>query len=137
MKIKIRRSSRAKNRFGAPLRRYLKFVLLCLLAAAALYLFGRNINWAEAGAAISRANKLMIAGACACILASYLFRALRWRTLLAPIAPAGLHKLFAATTIGFGSIFLLGRPGEVVRPAVLPLLDRRVSPGASFVTIGV
>ncbi|MCA1615939.1 MAG: flippase-like domain-containing protein [Acidobacteria bacterium] len=45
--------------------------------------------------------------------------------------------LFGATTVGFGSIFLLGRAGEFVRPAFLPLADRRVRPAASFVTIGV
>jgi uncharacterized membrane protein YbhN (UPF0104 family) len=48
-----------------------------------------------------------------------------------------LHEAFAATCVGFSAIFLLGRAGEVVRPAYLPLRDRAVKPGAAFVTIAV
>jgi hypothetical protein len=73
----------------------------------------------------------------AAVCATYFVRALRWRALLAPIAEAGLKPLIAATTVGFGAVFLVGRAGEVVRPAFLPLADRRVKPAASFVTIGI
>jgi uncharacterized protein (TIRG00374 family) len=48
-----------------------------------------------------------------------------------------MKPLFVATTLGFSAVFLLGRAGEVVRPVVLPLRDRRVRPAASFVTIMV
>ena len=68
---------------------------------------------------------------------TYLLRAYRWRTLLAPLTEAGLRPLFAATTVGFGAVFLFGRAGEVVRPVVLPLYDHRVKPTGSFVTIMV
>jgi uncharacterized membrane protein YbhN (UPF0104 family) len=74
------------------LRKYLKFVALCLFAGLALWWFGRGMDWAEA---------------------------------------------FAATCVGFGAIFLLGRMGEIVRPAFLPLRDRAVKPGAAFVTIAL
>ena len=57
--------------------------------------------------------------------------------MLRPIVTARLPDLFAATTIGFGAVFLIGRTGEVVRPLVLPMRDPRVRPSASFVTIGV
>jgi uncharacterized protein (TIRG00374 family) len=62
-------------------------------------------------------------------------RAFRWRALLAPLTESGLRALFISTTIGFAAVFLFGRAGEVVRPVVLPLRDRRVRPAASFVTI--
>ncbi len=68
---------------------------------------------------------------------AYFFRAARWRALLAPLGPAGLHNLFIATTVGFGAVFLFGRMGEVVRPVVLPMRDPRIRPSASFVTIMV
>jgi uncharacterized protein (TIRG00374 family) len=71
------------------------------------------------------------------ICLSYLFRALRWGAFLKPLCPAQLSDLFAATAIGFGSLFLIGRAGEVVRPVVLPMRDPRVRPSASFVTIMV
>lgn len=120
------------------MRKYLKFAVLCLLAAAILVWFGRNLNWEEVSTAISRADKGLIAAALGCVCLTYFLRALRWRALLGPLAPgASLRELFAATTVGFGAVFLVGRAGEVVRPAFLPLRERRVRPGASFVTIAV
>jgi hypothetical protein len=46
-----------------------------------------------------------------------------------------VSDLFAATTIGFSAVFLVGRAGEFVRPVVLPMRDPRVRPSASLVTI--
>lgn len=120
------------------MRKYLKFIALCLLAGLILLWFGWNLNWAEVSGAIGRADWRLIAAAVAIVLVTYLIRAFRWRTLLAPLAPdASLREAFAATTVGFSAIFLLGRAGEVVRPAFLPLRDRAVKPGAAFVTIAV
>ncbi len=64
-------------------------------------------------------------------------RAYRWGALLAPLGPAKIKHLFAATTIGFAAVFLIGRMGEVVRPVMLPLKEPRVRASASFVTIMV
>ena len=120
------------------MRKHLKFVALCLFAGLALWWFGRNMDWAEASAAVARADWRLIALAVAVIWLTYVLRACRWKTLLRPLAPgASLREVFAATTVGFGAIFLLGRAGEVVRPAFLPLRDRAVRPGAAFVTIAV
>lgn len=71
------------------------------------------------------------------ICIAYLFRAYRWGALLAPLGPTRLSHLFAATTVGFGAVFLLGRMGEVVRPVVLPMRDPGVRTSSSFVTIMV
>jgi len=120
------------------LRKYLKFIVLCLLAALVLVWFVRNLDWAEASAAVRRADWRLIAVAVVVIWLTYLIRAFRWRALLKPLAPrASLHEAFAATTVGFSAIFLAGRAGEVVRPAFLPLRDPEVRPGAAFVTIAV
>jgi glycosyltransferase 2 family protein len=121
------------------LRKYLKFVVLCLIAGLALAWFGWNLPWAEVSEDIRRADWLLIALAVALVWLTYLIRAFRWKTLLAPLAPrASLREAFAATTVGFGAIFLVGRAiGEVLRPAFLSLRDREVRPGAAFVTIGV
>jgi len=87
---------------------------------------------------VKRADRGLIALAVVFVWATYLIRAFRWKTLLRPLAPdASLRAAFAATTVGFSAIFLLGRAGEVVRPAFLPLRDRAVRPGAAFVTIAV
>lgn len=120
------------------MRKHLKFVALCLVAGLLLAWFGWNLNWAEVSAAIGRARRPMIALAVLFVWLGYVLRAFRWKTLLSTLAPrASLREAFAATTVGFGAIFLLGRAGEVVRPAFLPLRDREVKPGAAFVTIAV
>lgn len=120
------------------MRKYLKFVALCLFAGLALWWFARGMNWAEAAAAMRRADWPLVALAAAIICSTCLIRAFRWKTLLRSLAPdASLREAFAATCVGFGAIFLLGRMGEVVRPAFLPLRDRAVKPGAAFVTIAV
>jgi hypothetical protein len=120
------------------LRKHLKFVALCLVAGLALWWFGRNMDWAAASAAVGRADWGLIALAVVVVWATYLIRAFRWKTLLRPLAPrASWREAFAATTVGFSAIFLLGRAGEFVRPAFLPLRDREVRPGAAFVTIAV
>src|SRR2546422_1694549 len=77
----------------------------------------------------------LIALACLVIVLAYVWRAFRWRAFLAPLGKASLRELWVATTVGFGAVLLVGRAGEVVRPVVLPMRDRRVRPAASFVTI--
>ena len=120
------------------MRRYLKFIILTLVAAAVLWWFGRGLDWASVRAAIGKSDWRLIALAVVLVWTTYFIRALRWRALLAPITEASLRELFAATTIGFSTLFLIGRAGEaVVRPAFLSLRDRRVRPAAAFVTIGV
>src|SRR5215475_13761511 len=61
-------------------------------------------------------------------------RSLRWRALLSPIRAAKLSNIFAATSVGFGAIFVIGRAGEIIRPAVLSLRER-IKPTATFATI--
>jgi uncharacterized protein (TIRG00374 family) len=120
------------------LRKHLKFVVLCLIAGLALWWFGRGMDWDRAWAAMKQADWPLVALAVGIVCATCLIRALRWKTLLQALAPdASLHEAFAATAVGFSAIFLMGRAGEVVRPAFLPLRDRAVKPGAAFVTIAL
>lgn len=117
------------------MRKHLKFLALLLLAALILWWFGRGLDWAEVGRAVSQADARLLAVAVAIVCVTYLLRAYRWRALLAPLTKASMPALFEATTVGFAAVFLFGRAGEVVRPVVLPLRDERVRPAASFVTI--
>lgn len=109
--------------------------MLCALAAAILWWFGRKLDWEEVRQAASQSNKYLLGLAVVIICVAYVFRAYRWGALLAPLGPTSLGHLFAATTVGFGAVFLLGRMGEVVRPVVLPMRDPRVRVSSSFVTI--
>lgn len=116
-------------------RKYIEFALLCLLAAALLWWFGRNLDWSEVRHALSTADPLLLTIAILIICLAYLVRAFRWGALLKPLCAARLTDLFTATTIGFSAVFLIGRAGEVVRPVVLPMRDPRVRPSAALVTI--
>ena len=119
------------------MRKHLKFIALVALAVLILWWFGRGLNWAEVRESVRLADARLLAASILVVCVTYVLRAFRWRTLLAPLTPASLRELFVATTVGFGAVFLFGRAGEVVRPVVLPLRDRRVRPAASFVTIMV
>lgn len=118
-------------------RKYVEFGALCFLGLGILWWFGRKLDWHEVRLAVSHANPYLLGLACLAISLAYLFRAVRWGALLAPLCHAGLRNLYVATTVGFGAVFLLGRTGEVVRPVVLPMLDKKIRPSASFVTIMV
>src|SRR5512145_2027095 len=116
-------------------RKYFEFGVLCLLASVLLWWFGRGLDWAEVRRTVSNADPYLLATAILIICLAYLFRALRWSALLKPLGAARLSDLFAATTIGFSAVFLVGRAGEFVRPVVLSMRDPRVRPSASLVTI--
>jgi uncharacterized protein (TIRG00374 family) len=116
-------------------RKYIEFGALCLLALAILWWFGRKLDWGEVRQAVSHSNPYLLGTAILVISLGYLFRAYRWGALLKPLSPSRLSDLIAATTVGFGAVFLVGRTGEVVRPVVLPMRDPRVRPSAAFVTI--
>ena len=118
-------------------RKYIEFVVLCLIASALLWWFGRNLDWAAVGEKLRNANPYLLAVAVLIISLAYFVRAFRWGALLKPLSAARFWDLFAATTIGFSGIFLLGRAGEFVRPVMISMRDPRVRPSASLVTIVV
>ncbi|HEV8429267.1 MAG TPA: lysylphosphatidylglycerol synthase transmembrane domain-containing protein [Pyrinomonadaceae bacterium] len=116
-------------------RKYIEFGVLCLLASALLWWFGRNLDWHEVRRAVSDSDPYLLGAAILIISSAYFFRAFRWGVLLKPLSAARFSDLFAATTIGFSAVFLLGRAGEFVRPMALSMRDPRVRPSASLVTI--
>lgn len=118
-------------------RKYIKFILLTLIAAGILWYFGRGLNWEEVTDSLKRANPSLLALATLIICFGYVLRALRWRTLLEPLSKSNLAILFETTTVGYAAVFLFGRAGEVVRPLWLPVRDPRIRPTAALVTIGV
>lgn len=118
-------------------RKYIEFGILCLLASALLWWFGRNLDWAEVRRAVSDSDPYLLGAAVLVISLAYFFRAFRWGALLKPLSAARFADLFAATTIGFSAVFLIGRAGEFVRPVALSMRDPRVRPSASLVTIVV
>ncbi len=119
------------------MRKYIKFIILFLIAVGIIWFFGRNLDWQLVSASLRRANPWYLAASVFIICAGYLLRAIRWQVLLAPITKSSLKELFATTTVGFAAIFFIGRAGEIVRPMWLPMRDRRVRPSAALVTLGL
>jgi uncharacterized protein (TIRG00374 family) len=118
-------------------RKYLEFTGLLLLAVLIIWLFGRRLDWVQVKLAIQKSDWRLIILAVAFVLLGYLWRAIRWQAFLKPLTETSLREVWIATTVGFGAVLVFGRVAEVVRPAVLPLRDRRIRPAASFVTIMV
>jgi uncharacterized protein (TIRG00374 family) len=121
----------------AKYRKYLEFLGLLLLAVLIIWWFGRRLDWPQVKLAVQKSDWRLIVLAVVFILLGYLWRALRWQAFLAPLTKASLREVWIATTVGFGAVLVVGRAAEVVRPAILPMRDKRVRPAASFVTIMV
>ena len=119
------------------MRKYLKFIVLTLIAVLILWFFGRNLDWEQVWQSLRQADPIYITLSVLIICLGYLLRAIRWKVLLEPITESSLRELFATTTVGFAAIFLIGRAGEIVRPMWLPMRDHRVRPSAALVTLGL
>ncbi|MBI3951540.1 MAG: flippase-like domain-containing protein [Acidobacteria bacterium] len=112
----------------------LKFTLWLIVAIGLVYYFAHRLDWSEVKSSYRGLRLGFAVTAILPILGTYLARAVRWRAFLAPIAQPSIRNLFAATTVGFSSIFIFGRVGEVARPVVLSLRER-IRPSATFATI--
>src|SRR6185503_14165172 len=83
-----------------------------------------------------QASTLLLSAAFIVSCTTNLIRAFRWRALLAPLAPATIPEVFAATNIGLGSTFIFGTAvGELIRPLSLSLFSAQVRRSASFLTV--
>lgn len=134
----ISRERKRTLRFDTTvLRKYLKFILLFLLAVFIFWFFGRNLDWMAVSASLRQANVWYLTAAVLIVCLGYLLRAIRWQVLLSPVTETSLKEVFATTTVGYAAIFLFGRMGEIVRPMWLPMRDKRVRPSAALVTLGL
>ena len=105
---------------GSRSRHRWQTLFIAVLTAGLLWLFFRDLDVREVWAAIRRAHPGLIAIGVAVTLLTYVFRAWRWRLLLAPIGHARFRTAFRTTVIGFTATFLLpARVGEVLRPYLL------------------
>jgi uncharacterized protein (TIRG00374 family) len=79
----------------------------------------RNFRWDRLWLSIVGARLDYLLLAVALVYSTFIVRAIRWRFFMAPIKAASLWVLFVGQILGFSSIFLVGRPGELVRPAYI------------------
>ena len=113
---------------------------LCLLSLAALGLVviyrstGGDFDWRLFFASLWNVQPAWIGLSILMTFPTYVFRALRWQVLLNPLKRIPLGPLTSANLIGFAAIFLLGRPGELVRPIWITRMEQ-VPLTASLATI--
>ncbi|QQS47334.1 MAG: flippase-like domain-containing protein [Acidobacteriota bacterium] len=116
------------------MRKIIKSVLILIIGLGAAWWFVSGLDWDSVGSNLRSARIWPLVTAAILINLAILARSLRWQAFLNPIRKVGLESLFAATSIGFGSLFVIGRAGEIVRPAVLSLRER-LRPSATIATI--
>jgi glycosyltransferase 2 family protein len=69
--------------------------------------------------AARNANPYLFLLSIVAIYSCYAIRSLRWRIFQGNLGPSRFWPIYAMTLAGFSAIFLLGRPGEPVRPLLL------------------
>ena len=105
--------------------RTVRIGLSVAVSAVFLGLAVRNVNWAEAGAALAAAQYLYVLPMLIVSIWSLYIRAQRWRVLLRPVGNPAMRTLVAATNIGFMANMVLPlRMGEVIRPVLLSRKER-------------
>jgi hypothetical protein len=78
-----------------------------------------NFRWDRLWGSIVGASPGYLLLATLGVYLSFFVRAVRWEFFMRPIKAASLWVLFVGQILGFSSIFLVGRPGELVRPAYI------------------
>ena len=94
----------------------LKYSFWAVLAIVLLYFCFRGIDWAELWDVLKRCRWAFVIAAMLCGVASFIFRALRWRLLLAAEEPATRRiDCYDGFTIGRMCDFVIPHVGEFVR----------------------
>src|ERR1700686_5458438 len=104
-------------------RRVLYFVLIVAALAAVVYhsrgALHREFRLARLIDAVEEARISLLLIGLAGIYAAYGLRALRWKRFCRWLGNCTFANVYSATIMGFAGIFLLGGPGEPVRPLLL------------------
>jgi glycosyltransferase 2 family protein len=110
------------------MRRKFRRLLVAPLVIAALVALAYNsrhrihlgdFTWRTFSRTVSQANIWLLVLALAGIYVAYGLRAVRWKQLSKYCGPSTLGAMFSGTMMGFAAIFVLGRPGEPIRPLLL------------------
>jgi uncharacterized protein (TIRG00374 family) len=110
-------------------------VLIFLLTIGLLAFFFRKADPAEVWAETRRADPLLLLYAVTVTALTYVVRAWRWQSLLAPIGRTRYTVAFETTVIGFAANALIpGRVGEVLRPYLLARREH-LNATSAFATI--
>lgn len=101
-------------------KKVVKYAVSAALAVVLLYLSFRGVKWDEFMSALKCCHWWWVVAAMLAGVASFWFRALRWKGLLAPIDSSTSSKtVFNAVNIGLFTNLILPRVGEFIRCGVI------------------
>lgn len=107
------------------------------ISVAALYFAFRNIPLDDLSDYLSSINYLWIIPAVAVSFSSFIFRTLRWQSILEPVRKIGFASAFHPLMTGFMlNCILPGRIGEAARPAIL-LKNEKIPFSTGIATVAV
>lgn len=110
-------------------RRWLGWGVAAAILALATFQISRNpqwrhFDWSRLESLLLHLNVWALILAILAGYASYLVRAWRWQFFTNPVKRCSLGILFAGQILGFSTVYLIGRAGEVVRPAYIAKKER-------------
>lgn len=112
----------------------LKPLIIVALAIGLAYWFARGNDWVLIWEYWRSANHWLLLLAAVFINLTMVWRAWRWQVFLKPISSVSFWDSLAATVLGFGSVFLIGRAGDIIRPLYLSL-KTKIPVSATLATI--
>jgi len=110
------------------LRKYLTIVIVAVVLGFIVYELGhsgalKNFDWRMVAESVRNANVSLLLLAAAAIYVCYALRALRWMQFSHALGRTHFWNVYKATLMGFTCLFLLGRPGEPIRPVLIAKKD--------------
>jgi len=113
----------------------IKYFLAAAITIAAIYVVIKDIDFPILWEILLNVNYFYILLTIPIILFSHVIRALRWKTLLAPVHKAkSLFNLFSGVMVGYAVNAFTPRGGELVRPFVYARREK-ISLTSTFATI--
>jgi uncharacterized protein (TIRG00374 family) len=109
-------------------RKYFTFLIAVLVFGFIFYELGhsgalKKFDWGMVAESLRHANLSLLFLAMVTIYVCYAIRALRWMQFSRTLGPTHFWNVYSATLMGFTCLFLLGRPGEPIRPVLIAKKD--------------
>src|SRR5262245_26592111 len=116
-------------------RKSLFFLCLAGIGVYVLYrLSAWGFDWSLFLATLWNVQPWWLGASVGVTMLTYVARAARWQVLLHPLKSVSMGPLISTNVLGFSAIYLLGRPGELVRPIWLTRREQ-IPLTSSFATI--
>ena len=97
-----------------------KSLFFLCLAAISVYLLHKisawGFDWSLFLSSLRNVHPGWLGASIVATILTYVVRSFRWQVLLNPLKSVGIGTLSTTNLLGFSAIYLIGRPGELVRP---------------------